>query len=133
MTCKPYTSKINRAQAYLSTSILNSVEVIYTLEMVFEKQKNAETNRCYKSIAGDSQNLGGVIRLMVRHRCMLISLDDTTLSRMVEKCRRAHRASPPKALRRARGLIQLGRSFAELCSNDPTLQVRSLYAPILVC
>jgi hypothetical protein len=48
--------------------------------MVFEKQKNAETNRCYKSIVGDSQNFGGVIRLMVRHRCMLISLDDMTLS-----------------------------------------------------
>jgi hypothetical protein len=55
---------------------------------------------------------------MVRHRCMLISLDDMTLSPTGRKSRRAHRASPPEALRRARGLTQVCRPFAKLCSND---------------
>jgi hypothetical protein len=53
--------------------------------------------------------------------------------RMVEERRRAHRASPPEALRIARGVTQVCRPSTELCSNDPTLQVCSLYAPILVC
>ena len=70
---------------------------------------------------------------MVSRCTMLISLDAMPRTTNGRKHRRAHRASPPEALRRARGLTQMHRPFVELCSNDPTLQVRSLYAPILVC
>ena len=101
--------------------------------MVFEKQKMLKRIAATKALLGtlktSVESLGSWSNIVV---CS--SLWMTRLShQMVEKRRRAHRASPPEALRRARGLTQMRRPFAKLCSNDPTLQMRSLYAPILVC